>query len=164
MQCARHPKIETALTCGRCGTPICPDCGVSGAVGMICPNCASNKDAHIYQIRPERFALAIVLGLIAGTIVGYMLQYLSGLFLLFMFFLGPVIGGAVGEVILRATGRKRGRKLEILAGASVIVGAIISLVISYHWLFLIASPLNLILYVVAVGLTAAAAVTKIRSF
>jgi hypothetical protein len=22
--CERHPDVETALTCGRCGAPICP--------------------------------------------------------------------------------------------------------------------------------------------
>lgn len=164
MQCARHPKVETGLACGRCGTPICPHCAVAGAVGMLCPNCASNKTAHIYQVKPQRFALAIVAGLIAGTLVGYLLQYLSGIFLYFLLFVGPMIGGAVGEIILRATDRKRGLKIEIVAGASVVMGAILSLLISGEWLFLLASPYSLILYVIAVGLTAAAAVGKIRYF
>jgi len=129
---------------------------------MLCPACASNKSAHIYQVRPERFALACVLGLVAGTIVGFLLQVLSGVFLFFLLFLGPLIGGAVGEVILRASGRKRGLKLEIVAGASVVVGALLSLLFSHMWVVLLARPVSLILYLVAVALTAAAAVGKIR--
>jgi hypothetical protein len=162
MRCARHPKVETAISCGRCGTPICPDCSVAGAVGMLCPACASNRTGHMYQVRPERFALACVLGLMAGTVVGFLLQVLSGSFLFFLLLLGPIIGGAVGEVILRASGRKRGLKIEVVAGASVVLGAGLSLLFSGSWVMLVASPLSLVLYLVAVGLTTAAAVWKIR--
>src|SRR4029078_8556684 len=102
MHCARHPKVETALACGRCGTPICPNCSVPGAVGMLCPPCASNKTGHMYQVRPERFALACVFGVVAGTIVGFLLQAVSGIFIYFLLFIGPMIGGAVGEIILRS--------------------------------------------------------------
>jgi hypothetical protein len=131
---------------------------------MLCPACASNKDNPLYQIRPERFLLAIVAGLAAGVVVGLLLQAMSGFFFIWLLmFIGPLIGGAVGEVILRATGRKRGAKLEILAGASVIGGALISLALSGHWAYLMASPVSLVLYIVAVGLTAAFAIGKIRN-
>jgi hypothetical protein len=162
MRCARHPKVETALACGRCGTPICPNCSVPGAVGTLCPNCASNRTGQMYQVRPERFALACVAGLIAGTIVGFLLQVLSGVFIYFLLFIGPMIGGVVGEIILRASGRKRGLKLEIVAGASVLIGAVLSLLVSHAWIGMLASPISLVLYLLAVGLTIAAAVGKIR--
>lgn len=161
MQCARHPKVETALSCGKCGTPICPSCMVAGPVGMRCRDCASLRSSPLYQVSPSRFALAIVCGLVAGTIVGFLLQALSG-FIYFLLFLGPTIGGVMGEVILRATGRKRGLKLEILAGASVVVGALASVAISGSWRHLLMSPMSLVLFGVAVALTATAAVGKIR--
>jgi hypothetical protein len=170
MYCARHPKVETVLCCGRCMTPICPKCSVAGAVGMLCPNCASNRTAHIYQVRPERFALAALLGLVAGTIVGLALQMISGIFIFFMFFVASAIGGFLGELILRVTGRKRGPKIEFLAGLSVIGGAIISLAIKYGVFglislrFLMVHSLSLIWFLVAVGLTAAAAIGKIKYF
>ena len=163
MQCARHPKVETALSCGRCGTPICPRCAVSGPVGMRCPDCASLRSSHQYQINPWRFALSVALGLAAGTVVGFILQAISGFFMFFILFVGPAIGGAMGEVLLRASGRKRGLKLEILAGASVVVGAAFSELISGAWHHLLHDPLRLVLYLVAVGLTAAAAVKRMQS-
>lgn len=37
--CARHPGVETLLSCTRCGAPACPDCLVAGAVGSQCVDC-----------------------------------------------------------------------------------------------------------------------------
>ena len=162
MYCARHPKVETALSCGKCGTPICPDCSVSGPVGMRCRSCASLRSSTLYQVTPQRFVLAGVLGLVAGTFIGLILQFISGVFFYFMFIAGPAVGGIVGEIILRATGRKRGVKLEILAGVSVVVGALLSVFISGHCRVLIHSPVSFAVYLLAVVLTAAASVGRIR--
>ena len=47
MYCARHPKVETLLRCGRCDTPICPKCMVHAGVGIRCPECAANPQRTI---------------------------------------------------------------------------------------------------------------------
>lgn len=157
MQCARHPNVETALSCGKCGTPICPDCAVSGPVGMRCPDCASLKSSPLYQVRPERFALAAVAGVAAGTIAGVVLQYVG----FFIFFLAPAIGGLLGEVILRATGRKRGTKIEVLTGVSVVVGALLSVLLTSNWGVFVHIP-SFIFFALAVVLTTISAVGRIR--
>ncbi len=168
MQCAKHPKVETALSCSRCGTPICPACAVSGAVGMLCPSCGSNRASHLYQVQPGRFVLAAVVGLAAGTIVGLGLQMVSGTFVLFLLFAASAIGGGVGELILRITGRKRGPKIEFLAGLSVVGGALLSLFIQYgtqlSFGLLAARGYYLIWFAIATVLMAAAAVGKIKYF
>ena len=43
--CARHPDVETRLSCSACGTPICPDCGREAAVGFKCPDCSAHEEA-----------------------------------------------------------------------------------------------------------------------
>jgi hypothetical protein len=53
MRCARHSGTETDLTCGRCGTAVCPRCLVHVEVGIRCPRCAP---------QPRRNILAIALG------------------------------------------------------------------------------------------------------
>ena len=156
MRCARHPNVETALSCGRCGTPICPDCAVPGPVGMRCPNCASLGSSPLYQVSAGRFVLAAVAGIAAGTLAGFVLQIIG----FFIFFVAPLIGGLLGEVILRTTGRKRGPKLEFLAGASVVVGAGISALVSGYFTHF--NPVSLAVFLLVVGVTAAAAVGKIR--
>lgn len=40
--CARHSKVQTALRCSRCETPICPKCMVQTPVGLRCPDCAKH--------------------------------------------------------------------------------------------------------------------------
>ena len=39
MNCEKHPKEETSLTCGRCEVPICVRCVVHSDVGIRCRNC-----------------------------------------------------------------------------------------------------------------------------
>jgi len=52
MQCATHPNVETELTCGRCGTPICPRCLVMTPVGARCRDCAQLRRIPTYEIKP----------------------------------------------------------------------------------------------------------------
>ena len=111
----------------------------------------------LYQVRPERFLLAAVAGLAAGTLAGFVLQVIGW----FILFVAPLIGGLLGEVILRATGRKRGPRLEFLAGASVVLGAGLSILISGDF-YRLTNPVSLVFFLLAIGLTMAAAVGKIR--
>lgn len=46
-RCARHPDVETRLTCSACGTPICPDCAVEAAISYQCPDCATARGQQL---------------------------------------------------------------------------------------------------------------------
>ena len=50
--CYRHPTHETNVACSRCGRPICPDCMITSAVGMRCPECAGESQ----QVQRPRFS------------------------------------------------------------------------------------------------------------
>ena len=41
--CYRHPDRETAVSCSRCGRPICPECMTPTPVGMRCPECMKER-------------------------------------------------------------------------------------------------------------------------
>lgn len=157
MVCARHPKTETGLTCARCGTPICPECLVQGAVGMLCPDCGKTR-SPVADVSPARFVLALAAGLAAGTIVGLLLQAIG----FFLFVVAPILGGLLGDVVLRLTGRKSGPKVEFLVGASVFGGALAAVVLTGGWMRLIAQPIQLALFAVALAMTAGAAFAKVR--
>ncbi len=123
---------------------------------MLCKNCADLGGSPLFQIRPERFALAIVAGIVSGGIAGVFLQHIG----FFILFAAPVIGGILGEIVLRAVGYKRGIKVEWITGGSIIVGAGLSLLITgTDRLF---SPVSLIMFAVSVLLIVFAAVGKIR--
>lgn len=117
--CARHPKEETALRCASCGTPICPKCMVSTPVGMKCPNCGRNRKSVVYQARPERLLLAAIVSLAAGAVTA-----LIGEIGFFVIFVSIPYGYFAGSTILKASGMKRGLKIEMIAGAGMVMGAL----------------------------------------
>ena len=58
-RCARHPNVETGLTCVTCGTPICPDCMVETPGGMKCRSCGIAPLPAIYRVGPGALAIAV---------------------------------------------------------------------------------------------------------
>lgn len=119
IHCARHPREETAISCASCGTPICPRCMVSTPVGMKCPDCGKVKNSVLFKVSPGRLALAGITAVAAG-----MAAALIGKIGCFVIFLSIPYGYFAGSMILKASGMKRGLKLEIIAGAAMIIGAL----------------------------------------
>lgn len=119
--CPRHPKVETSLRCASCGTLICPACMVQTPVGTKCRDCASQRGISLFTLTPLRALAAAAVGLVAGAVAGYAVTFHFGLLTLFAAF---AYGGFAGELIIRASGRKRGLKMEILAALSLAIGAL----------------------------------------
>lgn len=117
--CARHPKVETGISCASCGTPICPDCMVVTPVGMKCRDCGLQRGGTLFQVGAGRLALAILVSLAAGGVAGFI-----GHLGFFIIFLGSAYGYFAGTVIMKAAGMKRGRKMEIVAGVGMVAGAL----------------------------------------
>jgi MFS family permease len=122
LYCVNHPKVETMLRCNRCGNPICPKCAVRTPVGFRCKQCIKGQQAAFYSATPLDYVIAVVIGLVASTIAAFIIGAV-GLF--FTFFLAPVAGGAIAEVVRWATGRRRGRWMWLVVSACIVVGALI---------------------------------------
>ena len=118
--CARHPKVETALRCASCGTPICPKCLVQTPVGMKCRECGTQRGGALFSPSLGNAAAASVIGLLFGAVAGWGVDSLG----FFTLFLAVAYGTFAGEMILRAAGRKRGLKMESIAGVTIAIGAI----------------------------------------
>ena len=86
MKCAEHPKIETNLTCGKCGKPICPKCMVQTSVGIRCKECANLKSLPTFQLTPLYYLRALGAGIGMGIICG-LAWWAVYLFLPFFFIL-----------------------------------------------------------------------------
>jgi hypothetical protein len=66
MRCTKHDE-ETAVSCGRCSTPVCPKCMVHTDVGVRCKTCAPD----IGKRRANRGASTLVVaGVVLLAIVG----------------------------------------------------------------------------------------------
>ena len=126
MQCARHPKVDTGLTCGRCETPICPRCAVFTDVGARCPSCAPARKLPQFEIGPVYLMRAAAAALVAsvglGAVWGALLPGRIGIFgLLMAALIGYLIAGAVSV----ATNHKSGTPLQVLAAAGAITAYLV---------------------------------------
>lgn len=81
--CYRHPDRQTAVSCTRCGRPVCPECMRSAAVGHQCVDCVQ---AAAYSVPPARTAAGGILrqgtpvvtyALIAANVAVFILQTAS---------------------------------------------------------------------------------------
>ena len=115
MQCARHPKVETELTCGRCETPICPRCAVFTDVGARCPTCAPARKLPQFEVGFIYLLRGGGAGLSAGALLGAVWGAL----------LPGGIGYAIAEAVSWATDRKAGPPLQVVAAIGALVAYLV---------------------------------------
>ncbi len=125
MRCARHPGVETELTCSSCGTPICPRCSVPAPVGIKCPDCARPARTD-RQVPVLLFLRALAITLPVAIIGGVIIQ--SG----FLLFIGALVHGwVVGETAFASSSRRSGPLVESLAGFCAIAGIVLASALLY---------------------------------
>jgi hypothetical protein len=134
--CARHPDVETALECGRCGTPICPRCMIHTPGGIRCPDCAQLRRPPMYELAPADYARAVGVGVVLAAALGFVGALLfptrgfGGLFLLLALFVGSAVGGLVAEAILRVTRGKRGLAMQLIGAGTLVAALLVRMVLS----------------------------------
>jgi hypothetical protein len=156
MKCARHPKVETRLGCGRCETPICPRCLVMTDVGARCPDCAPRRRLPQFEVNPVYLLRGLGAAAGAGIVLGLAWGLLApgdyGLFLGILFGIG--LGYAAGEAVSLATNRKTVPVLAVMAALAVLGAYLIRNVL---WVEVILPGDDLYGYIVTVvGMFAAA--------
>jgi hypothetical protein len=81
---------------------------VYSAVGIKCPECARLPRSALVTLKPNRAARSVVAALLGGLAMAFGIVLLQGVGLFFALILGYLIGLAMGELVLRASGRYRG--------------------------------------------------------
>lgn len=136
MRCARHPKVETRLACGRCETPICPKCMVMTDVGARCPACAPMRRLPQFDIGPVYILRGLLAALTAGAAAGLLWGVLiPGFFGFFIIFIGIGLGYAVAEPVSWATNRKAGTPLQVVAAIGVALAYVVRSLVGFDTLF-----------------------------
>ncbi|MBI4284554.1 MAG: B-box zinc finger protein [Chloroflexi bacterium] len=136
MKCALHPDIETSLSCGKCGTPICPRCMVQTPVGARCRACARLYRIPTYNVKLSHYLRAAGAGLgmalAGGAAWGFVISLLRGFLPLYLnLLIAPLVGYLIGEVIGLATNRKRGIGLAVLGGVSLLLAYLVALLVPW---------------------------------
>lgn len=121
MKCAYHPDVETNLSCGKCGQPICPKCMVETPVGARCPDCAKSAKLPTYRLSTKHYLIAagtaLGMAIATGLVWGLLRGFLPFIFLNLL--LAGGIGYAIGEVVSRSVNRKRGNWLALIGGVAI---------------------------------------------
>jgi hypothetical protein len=122
MQCATHPNVETELSCGKCGKPICPRCMVHTPVGARCPSCAQVRRIPTYNMSSATFARAAGAALGAGVAIGAAWAFFNIItYIFYGVIAGLAIGYVIGELVSLATNRKAGPPLQAIAVGGVVL-------------------------------------------
>lgn len=159
--CARHPKVETVLRCGRCNTPICPRCLIQTPVGARCRDCANVRTLPTVDVSLSYLARGIGAALVAGIVVGAAWGFISqgasfvGFFILFI---GIGIGWAIGESVSAATNRRRATALQACAVLGCLIAFLVRNIIAVDALLPIRDPWSYI----AVALAAFYSASRVR--
>lgn len=127
--CARHPRVETRLSCSECATAICPRCAVEAVVGQKCPDCARRPRSARPAGRPRQWTKAGLYGAASAAGLGLVLPFVwqVGFFTLII---SGVAGYGVGRAV-RAGAEGNGlppfRNLALgLAIAMVVVATMVA--------------------------------------
>lgn len=135
LHCANHPGRETMLRCNKCNKPICTECAVQTPVGYRCTQCVRQQQDKFYTAslsdKSKGYIVAAVSGLLLGIGAILMGMLLGGFFgIILAFFVGPALGGGLGELTWRAAGRKRSRNFNIYTTViATVIAALMVLVI-----------------------------------
>jgi hypothetical protein len=125
MYCTWHPDRETLLRCNRCGRPMCTACAVKHPVGLRCKECVREMRSPLYKVTPLGYVAGAVVAVAAGTVVAAIATFASffGWWLwIVAFFVGAAVGAAIAEAVSIAAGRKRGRGLQLVTAAGMVIG------------------------------------------
>ena len=121
LHCVNHPQTETLIRCSRCLDPICLKCAVRTPVGLRCRRCAGVGRSPLYVLAPEHYVLAAAVALVVSMIAGTVMTQLG--FFWFTLILAMPAGGLIAEIVLRSTGGKRGRAIQLITAVAIALGA-----------------------------------------
>ena len=129
--CHWHPEVETGLSCGRCEKHICTQCMVQAPVGIRCQACGKTQRMPTYDIRPAYYSRAILVALAVAIGGGILWGIFNGIFIVpfLRSLVALVVGYGAGELISLSVNRKRGSGLAWIAGGTVVMAFLISLLV-----------------------------------
>jgi hypothetical protein len=132
--CTVHPDRETALRCNKCGRPMCVQCAVKTPVGYRCRECVRGQQDVFFTASTRDYVIAGAVSFVIALVAGYIINAIP--FFLLAILAGPVVGGFIAQMVLRFTGKRRGRYTGYVVVAGILAGILPSQAYLIELLFL----------------------------
>jgi hypothetical protein len=120
LTCTVHPDRETLLRCNRCNRPMCSECAVLTPTGYRCRECVRGQQ-KVFETTATR---DLMVGVIIALVISFAGSYIARVMQFFTFFIAPIVGLLIVEVIRWAVKRRRSRLLAQLSAGAAFVGAL----------------------------------------
>lgn len=126
--CAVHPDRETSLRCNRCERLMCAQCAVQTPIGYRCRECVREVESGFFTGTNldylTGFGVSAAGGGLGAVAVGFVPFWLLAIFL------GIIAGGFIAQLVIRFTGRRRGRyTAQVTTGGTLIGVYVVSLLL-----------------------------------
>lgn len=134
--CPKHPKNEATLRCIRCERPMCLDCLVRAPTGYMCKECSRQHEVKFFHGSTQDMVIhgiVCFVGMVIGAAILQQVQFASQL--IFVFFLGPALGGGVAEIALRLTERRRGLYSDVIGAAASGIGGLLGGILEAYFFY-----------------------------
>ncbi len=123
--CQVHRDRDTELRCNRCNRYMCVDCAVRTSVGYTCRECVRGHEDKFFEGTLMDYAVVAAVSAAGGGVAALSSALIGG-FLLLGFIIAPALGGFIGQIALRLTGRRRGRQSGYVCAAGVLAGGLVA--------------------------------------
>lgn len=133
--CYKHPDRETALRCNNCDRHICASCAVHTPTGYKCKECIRERNRNFNQAYSNANWYDFLLGPLVAGVLGYLGALIASRIGFFILFLGPFAGIYIARAVQWAVRRRRSKVLPIAAAGAVVVGGLLTQIISLYDFF-----------------------------
>lgn len=124
LTCYVHPNRPTLLRCNNCERPICTSCAVRTPTGYRCKECVRGQQRVFDTARWSDYVIVFFTGAILSGIASLLVLAITSFIWFVVIFLAPLAGVTIANIARRFVKGRHSRWLNLLFGASMIVGAL----------------------------------------
>lgn len=124
LYCYVHPTRPTMLRCNNCERPICVSCAIRTPTGYRCKECVRGQQRVFDTAVWSDYVITFFTGAILSGIASILVLIVTSFIWFLAIPLAPLAGVTIGNIARRFVKGRHSRWLNLLFGASIILGAL----------------------------------------
>jgi len=124
LYCYVHPSRPTLLRCNNCERPICVSCAVRTPTGYRCKECVRGQQKIFETATWSDYVIVFFTGALLSGIASLLLLAITSFIWFLVIVLAPLAGVTIGNITRHFVKGRHSRWLNLLMGASIIIGAL----------------------------------------